>query len=94
MILRKVDPDRERPFKVPFCPWFPLAGIICCGGLMVYSMIVAKGESAKLSTELFIIWVIMGALIYASYGYKKNRLAEQSENVKENKEIEKDVIIK
>ena len=94
LILRKVDPDRERPFKVPFCPWFPLAGIICCGGLMVYSMIVAKGESAKLSTELFIVWVIMGALIYASYGYKKNRLAEQSANVEENKEIEKDVIIK
>ena len=94
LILRKVDPDRERPFKVPFCPWFPLAGIICCGGLMVYSMIVAKGESAKLSTELFIIWVIMGALIYASYGYKKNRLAECSANVEENKEIEKDVIIK
>ena len=61
---------------------------------MVYSMIVAKGESAKLSTELFIIWVIMGALIYASYGYKKNRLAEQSVNVEENKEIEKNVIIK
>ena len=61
---------------------------------MVYSMIVAKGESAKLSTELFIIWVIMGALIYASYGYKNNRLAEQSANVEENKEIEKDVIIK
>ena len=94
LILRKVDPNRERPFKVPFCPWFPLAGIICCGGLMVYSMIVAKGESAKLSTELFIIWVIMGALIYASYGYKNNRLAEQSANVEENKEIEKDVVIK
>ena len=29
-----------------------------------------------LSTELFIVWVIMGALIYASYGYKKNRKAE------------------
>ena len=31
---------------------------------------------AVLSTELFIVWVIMGALIYASYGYKKNRKAE------------------
>ena len=88
LILRKVDPDRERPFKVPFCPWFPLMGILCCGGLMIYSMIVAKGDSAKLSTELFIVWVIMGALIYASYGYKKNRKAEV---LVENKEIaEKD----
>ncbi len=83
LILRKVEPDRERPFKVPFCPWFPLMGILCCGGLMVFSMIIAKGDSARLSTELFIVWVIMGALIYASYGYPKNRLAECNENEKE-----------
>ena len=79
LILRKADPERERPFKVPFCPWFPLLGILCCGGLMVYSMIVAKGESAVLSSELFLVWVIMGILIYASYGYRKNRKAELSQ---------------
>lgn len=79
LILRKVDPDRERPFKVPFCPWFPILGILCCGGLMVFSMVVAKGESAILSTELFLVWVIMGILIYASYGYRKNRKAELSQ---------------
>ena len=49
---------------------------------MVFSMVVAKGDSAKLSTELFIAWVIMGILIYLSYGYRKNRLAEKSENTK------------
>ncbi len=79
LILRKVDPDRERPFKVPFCPWFPILGILCCGGLMAFSMMVAKGESAILSTELFLVWVIMGIIIYASYGYKKNRKAELSQ---------------
>ena len=78
LILRKIDPDRERPFKVPFCPWFPLMGIICCGGLMIYSMVVAKGETAVISTMLFIAWVIIGALIYALYGYRKNREAELS----------------
>lgn len=77
LILRKIDPDRERPFKVPFCPWFPLAGILCCGGLMIYSMIIAKGESAILSTELFVVWVIMGVAIYTTYGYRKNRNAEK-----------------
>ena len=80
LILRKIDPDRERPFKVPFCPWFPLMGIICCGGLMIYSMVVAKGETAVISTMLFIAWVIIGALIYALYGYRKNREAELSAN--------------
>ena len=77
LILRKIDPDRPRPFKVPFCPWFPLAGIFCCGGLMAFMMITAKGDSAKLSTELFVAWIIMGILIYATYGYRKNRLAEK-----------------
>ena len=51
---------------------------------MIFSMMIAKGESAKLSTELFVVWVIMGAIIYASYGYKKNRKAEA---LAENKEI-------
>jgi len=89
LILRKIDPDRERPFKVPFCPWFPLMGIICCGGLMVYSMVVAKGETAVLSTLLFIVWVIVGGLIYSLYGYRKNREAEMlvEKEVVENEQI-------
>ena len=88
LILRKIDPDRERPFKVPFCPWFPLMGIFCCGGLMIYSMVIAKGETAVLSTIIFIAWVIIGALIYATYGYRKNRDAEKLvEEVVENEQI-------
>ena len=76
LILRKVDPDRPRPFKVPFCPFLPIIGILCCGGLMIFSMVIAKGDSAILSTEMFIVWVIMGALIYGTYGYQSNRKAE------------------
>ena len=45
---------------------------------MAYSMVVAKGETAVISTMLFIAWVIIGALIYALYGYRKNREAELS----------------
>ena len=30
LILRKTQPDRPRPFKVPFSPWFPILGILCC----------------------------------------------------------------
>lgn len=92
LILRKIDPDRERPFKVPFCPWFPLMGIVCCGGLMIFSMVVAKGQTAALSTALFIVWVVMGILIYTSYGYKKNRLAEAAvaETIAEKEIAEKD----
>lgn len=92
LILRKVDPDRPRPFKVPFCPFLPIMGILCCGGLMVFSMLIAKGDSAILSTEMFIVWVIMGALIYGTYGYKSNRkaevLIENNEIAGKNEQIE------
>ena len=80
LIMRKTEPDRERPFKVPFCPLFPLLGILCCGGLMVYSMIISKGESATLSAELFVVWIIIGILIYAAYGYRKHRKVERTQN--------------
>lgn len=83
LILRKTDPDRHRPFKVPFLPWFPLIGILCCGGLMIYSM-----KFLTTSTILFPIWVGLGALIYFNYGYKKNRKAEIANLEKEEKEIE------
>ena len=95
LILRKVDPERPRPFKVPFCPFLPIMGILCCGGLMVFSMVIAKGDSAILSTEMFIVWVIMGALIYGTYGYKSNRKAEELIDSKEiagkNEQIEASV---
>jgi APA family basic amino acid/polyamine antiporter len=71
LILRKTDPDRARPFKVPFSPLFPALGIICCGGLMIYSM-----QFLTTSATLFPIWVGVGALIYFHYGYKKNRKYE------------------
>ncbi len=71
LILRKIDPERHRPFKVPFSPWFPLAGILCCGVLMVFSM-----RNLKTSAILFPIWLGVGALLYFHYGYKKNRKKE------------------
>jgi len=71
LILRKIDPNRHRPFKVPFSPWFPLAGIICCGGLMIFSL-----RNLTTSALLFPVWVGLGALIYFHYGYKKNRKKE------------------
>lgn len=68
LILRHTDPDRPRPFKVPFSPWVPSMGIICCGGLMIY-----KSMEAGSSALLFPIWLGIGAIIYLLYGFIKNR---------------------
>ena len=54
LILRKTDPERKRPFRVPFSPWFPLMGILCCGGLMFYSM-----RFLTTSKVLFPIWIAL-----------------------------------
>ena len=45
LILRKTEPDRPRPFKVPLCPWFPIFGILTCLALM-YCKFSAKATSA------------------------------------------------
>ncbi len=72
LILRKNEPNRVRPFKVPFCPWFPILGILTCGGLMFYSM-----KFLKTSSIYFPLWLLIGVAIYAAYGYKQKRLEEQ-----------------
>lgn len=88
LILRKTDPDRHRPFRVPFSPLFPMLGILTCGGLMLYSM-----HSLKTSSILFPLWLVMGIAIYFSYGYRRQREAERdaliaSRKSDENVEVE------
>ena len=72
LILRKTEPQRQRPFKVPFCPWFPIAGIIMCTALIVYSL-----KTLKTSSMYFAYWMIAGLLIYVLYGYNQKRLEDK-----------------
>ena len=72
LILRKTDPSRPRPYKVPFSPWFPLFGIICCSGLMIYSM-----KFLTTSRFLFPLWIVLGIVFYFLYSYGKQRRVEK-----------------
>ena len=72
VILRKIDPDRHRPFKVPLSPIVPILGVLCCGGLMVYSMM-----ASFTSTLLFVAWIIMGIVFYFTYSYNQKRKLEE-----------------
>ncbi|MDR1167703.1 MAG: amino acid permease [Heliobacteriaceae bacterium] len=74
LILRKTEPDRPRPFRVPFVPLVPVLGIVTSLGLMLYSM-----KFLKTSAVYFPLWLVMGVLIYASYSYKQKRLEEKKE---------------
>jgi len=68
IILRKTEPNLERPFKVPFVPLFPILGIIACLGLMLYSL-----KQLSTSTIMFPLWVLIGVIIYFSFSYKNLR---------------------
>ncbi len=69
LILRKTEPDRHRPFKVPFCPLFPILGILMCSGFMIY-----KSFSGGDSSLYFLLWIVIGLAIYIFYGYKNKRI--------------------
>lgn len=71
LILRKTEPNRERPFKVPFCPWFPIAGILTCFALM-YCKLQARATSAL----YFLVWLLIGLVIYVGYSYRAKREEE------------------
>jgi basic amino acid/polyamine antiporter, APA family len=64
--LRKLEPDRPRPFKCPLVPWVPIASIVCCVSLMIPLPFVTWMR--------FIIWLAIGLVIYFLYGVRKSRL--------------------
>lgn len=72
LILRKTNPATHRPFKVPLCPWLPIIGIAICLVLIFFSL-----KTLKTSSNYFIMWLLVGFLIYALYGYKQKRLGEK-----------------
>ncbi len=66
IILRSTHPEMERPFRVPFVPIFPLIGC----GLIIYLMTQLPGTT----WWRFVIWLIIGLLVYYFYGRKHSRL--------------------
>ena len=78
VILRRKDPMRPRPFRVPFVPVFPLLGVLLCFLLML---------SLPIETWLrFFAWLIIGLAIYFLYSVRHSRLqmgidAGETENV-------------
>ncbi len=74
LILRKTDPDRFRPFKVPFCPLFPILGIIMCSCFMLYKSFMGGDSSLY-----FLLWILMGLAVYVLFGYKNKRIYDEKD---------------
>jgi APA family basic amino acid/polyamine antiporter len=62
IVMRRTNPDTPRPFRAPWVPFTPIAGIVVCLSMMV---------SLPLDTWLRLaIWMILGVIIYYAYGKK------------------------
>ncbi len=68
VVLRRLEPDRPRPFRTPLVPWVPLAAILTCGGLMA--------ELPRVTWIRFVLWLGIGLLIYFPYGSRHSRLGK------------------
>ena len=64
MLLRWTRPNVARPFRTPWVPFVPLAGIFVCGAMMV-------GLPGDTWIRLA-VWFFIGLVIYALYGSRKN----------------------
>jgi APA family basic amino acid/polyamine antiporter len=70
-ILRRRDPDRPRPFRVPFGAWLlPGLGVVSCLFLMFYL--------PPASWWRFFGWLMLGLAVYAGYGCTHSALARQT----------------
>jgi APA family basic amino acid/polyamine antiporter len=68
LVLRRLEPERPRPFRVPLLPAVALTGSAAC----VYVM---WGLPAQ-AWERFAIWLAIGLALYACYGFRHSRLRQ------------------
>jgi APA family basic amino acid/polyamine antiporter len=66
LVLRHMDPQRQRPFRVPGIWFVSIAGALAC----VYVMV---GLPVR-AWERFGIWMAAGLLLYILYGYRRSKL--------------------
>jgi APA family basic amino acid/polyamine antiporter len=66
LILRIREPNRVRPFKVPFFWLVTLGGTAAC-------LFVMQGLPAR-TWQMFAVWLAIGLLLYFGYGYRRSVL--------------------
>jgi APA family basic amino acid/polyamine antiporter len=64
VVLRKIEPDRERPFRCPGVPFVPILGIVACLALML--------SLPAITWIRFIGWMAVGIGIYFLYGMRSS----------------------
>jgi APA family basic amino acid/polyamine antiporter len=70
IVLRITRPELKRPFRNPFSPLFPILGMLSCGALM--------GFLPEITWIRFIVWLVIGLIIYFTYSIRHSVLAKSS----------------
>jgi APA family basic amino acid/polyamine antiporter len=71
IVLRRKEPDRERPFRVPGVPFTPLISVVACFYLMY--------QLPGITWLRFVLWLVLGLIIYVLYGYRNSALRRAAE---------------
>jgi APA family basic amino acid/polyamine antiporter len=66
LVLRHKEPDRPRPFRVPF-PW-----VVCL--LSAAGCVYIMFGLPRTAWERFAAWLVIGLVLYFSYGFRNSRL--------------------
>jgi APA family basic amino acid/polyamine antiporter len=69
LVLRYVEPGRERPFRVPFV-W-----VVCT--LSAAGCVYIMLGLPRTAWERFAVWLVIGLALYFSYGFRHSRLRRQ-----------------
>ena len=68
LVLRVVEPERPRPFRVPLVWLIAPLGAVACAFIMI-------GVPSQAS-ERFGLWLVAGLVVYFAYGYRHSRLRD------------------
>ncbi len=73
MVLRNTNPAQGRPFRTPWVPFVPIMGIIF-NGYMMYKL-------GWINWARLIVWLIIGLVIYFTYGRHHSRVQAMQSDV-------------
>jgi basic amino acid/polyamine antiporter, APA family len=66
LVLRRIDPDRRRPFRAPAIWLVSIGGAAACVWVMV--------GLPERTWVRFAVWTVLGVALYFAYGYRKSTL--------------------
>src|SRR5204863_9975581 len=69
LVMRKTNPNANRPFRAPLVPLVPILGIFTCL-LLMFSLPAENWYR-------LIIWLLIGLVIYFLYGRRHSVMAER-----------------